>query len=688
MRKLVSFCGIIALFCLFAVPANAALTDSLAAYYDMEETSNASYLLDQTANNTLQPIGGNLYSLAGKLGNTRFINQSNYFRNDSIYIYFGNTTNITFSMWVKRNASETQDGIFLRAGGTGGSVSNYRWQNAGCTLASQVKPYIYENFATAPTGQTCITMPLQIWQMMTLIWDATNMRELGYVNGSLVSNSSYKSFTTITSPNNVLRLGTEYSNAYLIDEVGIWNRTLTQAEMTQLYNSGTGLNYSSIAGIVSRMNLTASDTITGSPISVFNVTIESLYNASSTFSQTKQVTTGQWLFNLSDTQYNVTITANGYAIYNGLTPILNTTGINNVSMSLQKANSFNVTFRNELTNVLMSGTNVTLQLIGDYIYNQTNDTGYAYFYGIAEGNYTLRYNASGYTTRFAYLAMTDREFVNTTLYLAPTTGATNITATVYNQYGDVLNGAFIYIFKYDFPSNDYLLTQVAQTNFLGEAVFDAYLSSEYYKFIIAYPVGNTRQTTTPTYLTSTSLSFIINTDDAVGSNFNTFMNVDGYLTFNTATNYTRFEYIDNDMSVSQGCIEVYRIYGNVSTVLYDTDCSSSSSGIVSVYINDTTNAVYLAKAVLTIDEHNYIFDELYIPFSSDTDYGILGLFAAIIVTLTWIFISKGNPVVMLIGAGFPLIFTTLLGWTGLPFWMPFGIEVLLITGAILVSKRA
>jgi hypothetical protein len=69
-----------------------------------------------------------------------------------------------------------------------------------------------------------------------------------YVNGSNVTSSSggtiqssTLSYSTYLNTGYLHGSGSFY-NGYL-DEVGVWSRALTSSEVTQLYNSGLGLQY-------------------------------------------------------------------------------------------------------------------------------------------------------------------------------------------------------------------------------------------------------------------------------------------------------------------------------------------------------------------------------------------------------------------------------------------------------------
>lgn len=89
------------------------------------------------------------------------------------------------------------------------------------------------------------TLSTGTWYFIALTFDSTSGLK-GYVNASLDS-SSGSAFATDTSAISTYIGGQpatagRYFNG-IIDEVGIWNRALTSTEVSDLYNSGTGLSY-------------------------------------------------------------------------------------------------------------------------------------------------------------------------------------------------------------------------------------------------------------------------------------------------------------------------------------------------------------------------------------------------------------------------------------------------------------
>jgi len=98
------------------------------------------------------------------------------------------------------------------------------------------------------------------WHMFTMIISATN-REFLIDDVSIGSVATGTTFSTGNSAN--FEIGNSYQgwitsrgNYYnsIIDEVGVWTRAITGAEVTELYNSGAGLQYPYSVGHTNKVN--------------------------------------------------------------------------------------------------------------------------------------------------------------------------------------------------------------------------------------------------------------------------------------------------------------------------------------------------------------------------------------------------------------------------------------------------
>jgi len=179
-------------------------------------------LHDENGTNTLDASAFNTtWNSSGKYGiAVEFDGSTSYaYVSDSTNSPLDITDSITVSAWVYQHQATAQQ-MFVDKG-------YYRY-----VIASETAPtfygYIDITGANSPTA-----LPLNSWQYTTMTW-----------NGSVIKvyeNGAYKGQTNkadaITTDNNDLRFGNHYTNSSyfdgLLDEIRIYNRTLSEAEINQ-----------------------------------------------------------------------------------------------------------------------------------------------------------------------------------------------------------------------------------------------------------------------------------------------------------------------------------------------------------------------------------------------------------------------------------------------------------------------
>lgn len=130
--------------------------------------------------------------------------------------------------------------------------------------------------------QNVVTLVAETQYMITVTHNSTHDRI--YVNETLIG--QYNSATWAgNSPN--LWIGNRNAGTTpadgIIDEVGIWNRTLTSTEVTQLYNGGSGITYGGFEGdptitLDSPVNDTSLSSTSVNFTASFNITSPYTYN--------------------------------------------------------------------------------------------------------------------------------------------------------------------------------------------------------------------------------------------------------------------------------------------------------------------------------------------------------------------------------------------------------------------------
>lgn len=217
-----------------------ALTDNLQADYELDEASgdaiDSHNSNDLTDNNT---VG----ATTGLISGARTFNGSNEYFSGSLLS--GSKTNLSLEAWVYRASSG--DVITVGWGGTNNNRFNILWFSDN-RLYFQVEngAINYRYITSTDTG----------WHHIVLTYDGSqgtaSNRVKAYYDGSLQSltgGTSTPSSYTITGN---FEIGRESANSrYTLgyhDVTRVWDRTLSGTEVTELYNSGAGLDYAGLGG--------------------------------------------------------------------------------------------------------------------------------------------------------------------------------------------------------------------------------------------------------------------------------------------------------------------------------------------------------------------------------------------------------------------------------------------------------
>lgn len=203
-----------------------ALSDNLVAYYKFENNTDSSVGSIGATNS------GATYTASGKIGGAYDFNGSSNYMTAN---WGSNPGTFSISVWVYIDGNTGNDFIFVnRVGSTG----NYHWMYYdGSALWVSRWNGTTENIVNRSISSGS-------WQHIVYTCVPSSRMRI-YVNGSYTQTSSIAGGNT--EPNASWTLAarpafTDHLDAK-IDEVGYWNRELTPDEVTELYNSGTGLTY-------------------------------------------------------------------------------------------------------------------------------------------------------------------------------------------------------------------------------------------------------------------------------------------------------------------------------------------------------------------------------------------------------------------------------------------------------------
>lgn len=297
MRHLKAFWGIIFISLMFCMAfSSAELDTNLVSYYNLNGT-----VLDSLGVNNGTAYNTPSY-VTGKVNNAIDLETAS-----AQYVKIGSsggtldftTQNFSLATWIKL---ESFDGVadhkVISQTGTNG-YALYIKDATGKVALGKLNVDEVLSTQTLTTGD---------WYYLVVTYDQTANKVNFYINGSLDSGGELSYSTTFAGSQDTrigLGDGTQTLDG-IVDEVGIWNRVLTVAEVTQLYNGGNGTTYPLISPKISL----------NSPVNATTISDVG----------TNFTATGANLSSLAATWKNVTFTIwNGSIVHNSTTVTIGST---------------------------------------------------------------------------------------------------------------------------------------------------------------------------------------------------------------------------------------------------------------------------------------------------------------------------------------------------------------------------
>lgn len=214
------------------------LLTGLLAYYKLTEDSGNR--LDSSGNGlTLSPANAPTSGL-GKIGSGMAVNGVNQHADSSGNIAIDYTTPFTITFWAFPAVFPGSGLSFGIIGLPTNTPMNVTIRNNGT-----ITVFRFGQNANTVTIDTTASTPLNAWTFVMIRWTpGTRLQEIG-VNATTPVSQVGSALTTTNQ--SVIRVGTvSAQNSFfngVLDEVGAWNRVLTDQEIATLYNGGTGLTY-------------------------------------------------------------------------------------------------------------------------------------------------------------------------------------------------------------------------------------------------------------------------------------------------------------------------------------------------------------------------------------------------------------------------------------------------------------
>jgi hypothetical protein len=221
------------------------LTTNLQAFYKLSD------LTDSSGNNKTLINNGNVSFVSGKIENcATFDGTDKVLKNESISL--AGSSELSLSFWVK-TSNFSQPGCNIV--GIWGNSNNLDTQFEAYYDSSSVVGLIQTPDGGGDRGMLSAPSSMSIadgnWHHYVLIFKDGN-KVYGIYDGVKTGVNTY-SPTTISNNSAYFGIGRTSQSAWgganhfdgQIDAVGVWNRALSDAEVAELYNNGTGLELGS-----------------------------------------------------------------------------------------------------------------------------------------------------------------------------------------------------------------------------------------------------------------------------------------------------------------------------------------------------------------------------------------------------------------------------------------------------------
>lgn len=593
--------------------------------------------------------------------NTTTIFANNLFDNSSLQNYTVQIYNSTFSVVNSTNS---------------GSVGFYNYTLNGTYTINITNPQFYTKSTTVTLNSTTQSLYMSLYQS-TVTVNLLARRSATAIN---FFNVTYGTQSRTVTNGSVTLYASNSSNALVVSGNTFWANS-TSVSFSNLTENTMTLNVTT-----NKINVTARG-INGATITNFTVNITRL-SGSFVQSEVNSTTNAVSPFDIEAGQYNISINADGFALAYQTVTFNATPTFFQVNFTLFVTNAFNISFFDEVTLALLSGQNVTMDLISDSFsgsYNTSNGT--LLISLLVPESYTLRYRAlPSYPERFYYFVLPNQTHNNLNLYLLSSAFAQNVTITVIDEVTRGVDGAQVTSLRYNQATNSYIIQEISITNNAGQTQMQIDLNDEYYKFIITYN-GVIKLVSTPDYVRDDDLTFQIVLGEEVGDEFFSYNAIDWNIEFNNNTNNFVFTYSDGNGLADSACLHVYSVLAGFSTQV-NSSCPVGAAGSIVLGVAAVNGTTYRADASIITDGVTTVLGSAYHTYAQTLVLNeSKNLWYLIIVTFLFAMLAFYNIVAALILAPLPNLIWALLGWSAIEPWAALTMFCVCAIVAVLVDGR-
>lgn len=713
MNKLIL---ILMMLILLAPALDALLADNLIYYYSLEDNAATTVVTDEFGSNNLVSSENTnvLHTTDGKINDA--------FRFSLVTRYIYDTVNLgaysqgTINFWVNGTCA-----------GAGTTCCLWSAVDNGVKYY-ELTTFLTDNFQLKldGVGNTACFDESKIAKGMGMVTILANATSTGvYLNGTsqcTVPTSHWfddlNSMDTLAFNRNVDAGNNGVTGIY--DEIGIWSRALTGAELISLFNAGAGKSYADIiaGGTTTYMNISIVYPRNNTVITVANITdanhnmtINITHNTSSTttcgINDTDFGNSYKWgagnpanyTFTNSTTlrqgYYNILVYCNHSSSYNATKTVrfyVNLIGIDNCStydtyalnISLYEEHNLTKAFGN-IDIALYSGVaNYSLQL-------REHRQNYSLCINPKESSHNisaiLSYQGDGYSTRAYYLI--DYILTNQTqtlqLYMVKSALSNNIFLYVKDKFGVPKPEYYMRTMKFYPQDNIFRVVNIDKTNSDGLTSVYIVPYSIYYKFMVLDNYGNVVYESQMDKISQSTYYFYVGEGSKYLSTYKQIKNLNYNLAWNNATNTFTYSWSDSSGATREGCLNVKRMQYYGDTTVCNTCGSGSSGSINCVLVGNITDKTYLADAYIDLSGGSYHHIAWYeLMERSASKFDSLELFMGTMLIITVMFAGAFNLVFAIVLMIVGLVFMVMAGFiqTGIVS----GIITLIVIGAILLFK--
>jgi 5-hydroxyisourate hydrolase-like protein (transthyretin family) len=384
-------------------------------------------------------------------------------------------------------------------------------ENANCSVNNTQWVRNNTNGGTAQLYYNTNTLTDGIYKLNLSCGDASNNNASNILNFTndktppiIIStiNNSYHSgnrelYFNVTDINNIKNItffdncSLNYTNTSVINpftylqnlsviNCGMGQKTLN---ITSCDNSNNCVTQIYIYNVMAQLNITAKEEMTNTQINTFSIYKNGVLSGSTT--------NGIYILNnISINYYNITIDAVDYEL--NTTQYYINNSYQNITFHLYKTNSIRITVRNEGTNLIINGTNISLEMTLDTnLLQYSTQNGTFYIYNLTAGEWNAKFTATGYSTRLYSLTIGNRtsQFLNayltesesTTIFTIRNDETNDLVQDVSISMYRILNGTWAVI-----ESKNSDITGRAQFIYETDVNYRFYLSKSGYDDLLFY----------------------------------------------------------------------------------------------------------------------------------------------------------------------------------------------------------